>query len=125
MKIELKKWELTDQDKEGLQRVSNGVDRKFLSNRLPYPYTKENATWWINFTQEADGKNGIYRAIIVDGQYVGNISAEKKEDVYCKDAEIGYLFVFLSLAFGMALLCSLLRLFCPVFQNGIGNLLLL
>ena len=40
---------------------------------------------------EHDGKDGIFRAIVVDGKIVGNISVEQKSDVYCKDGEIGYL----------------------------------
>lgn len=91
MNVELKKWTLEEEDQEALQYISNKVDRKYLSNRLPYPYTREDASWWINFTQKEEGRNGVFRAIVVDGKYVGNISVEKKEDVYCKDAEIGYL----------------------------------
>lgn len=40
--------------------------------------------------KKQEGKEGIFRAIIVDGKYVGSISVEKKSDVFCKDAEIGY-----------------------------------
>ena len=40
---------------------------------------------------ENDGKTGVWRVIYVDGKLVGNISVELKEDVYHKDAEIGYL----------------------------------
>ena len=39
--------------------------------------------------KKQEGKEGIFRAIIVDGKYVGSISVEKKSDVFCKDAEIG------------------------------------
>ncbi|MFA9375298.1 MAG: GNAT family N-acetyltransferase [Lachnotalea sp.] len=41
--------------------------------------------------QTKDGKEGIYRAVVVNGECVGNISVEKKSDVCCKNAEIGYL----------------------------------
>ena len=40
---------------------------------------------------EHDGKDGVFRAIAADDKIVGNISVEQKSDVYCKDAEIGYL----------------------------------
>ena len=40
---------------------------------------------------EHDGKDGVFRAIMVDGIVVGNISVEQKSDVYCKDGELGYL----------------------------------
>lgn len=89
MKIELKIP--TAEDKEGLIDVCNAVDRKYLSERLPNPYTNESADWWINMIAENDGKTGVWRVIYVDGRLVGNISVEKKEDVYKKDGEIGYL----------------------------------
>ena len=40
---------------------------------------------------EHEGKDGVFRAIIVDGKIVGNITIEQKTDVFEKDAEIGHL----------------------------------
>ena len=88
MDFKLKKWEIGD--KSILAKLCNEVDRQYLSNRIPYPYTEDDAIWWLNMVQKQENKEGIFRAIIVNGQYVGNISVEKKGDVYCKDAEIGY-----------------------------------
>lgn len=89
MNIVLKKW--SDTLKHDLMDVCNGVDRSYLSNRLPYPYTEESADWWLGMVSEHDGKDGVFRAIVVDGKVIGNISVEQKADVYCKDGEIGYL----------------------------------
>ena len=89
MKIELVKW--TPALKQDLINICNLVDRSFLSNRLPYPYTEESADWWLGMVSEQDGKEGIFRAVVVDDKVVGNISVEQKSDVYCKDGEIGYL----------------------------------
>lgn len=89
MKIELEKW--SEDNKSSLIRVCKVVDRRFLSNRSPYPYTESDADWWLNKTKEEDGVKGIYRAVIVDGKIVGNISVEKKTDVRMRDAEIGYM----------------------------------
>ncbi len=80
----------TEEDKEGLKALCNAVDRRYLSDRLPYPYTDEDADWWIRMTAEKEGKSGIWRVIYVDGRLAGNISIEQKSDVYRKDAEIGY-----------------------------------
>ena len=88
MKIELKKWSI--EDKESLIRIINTRDRNYLSDRLPNPYTNESAEWWLNIVKENEGKTGIFREIIVDGKIIGTISVEQKEDVYRKDAEIGY-----------------------------------
>ena len=89
MDILLKKWE--PNLKPELIRICNAVDRSFLSNRLPFPYTEEAADWWLGMVSEHDGKDGVFRLILADGKAVGNISVERKEDVYAKDGEIGYL----------------------------------
>ena len=90
-KIELRKW--TFHDKENLMAICNAVNRSYLSNRLPFPYTESDAKWWLDMVEEHDGKDGIFRAVLVDGTIVGNISVEQKSDVYGKDAEIGYLLI--------------------------------
>ena len=89
MTLELIKW--SPALKQELIDICNDVDRTFLSNRLPYPYTEESADWWLGVVSEHEGKDGVFRAISVDGKIVGNISVEQKADVYCKDGEIGYL----------------------------------
>lgn len=88
MKIELRPWTL--EDKKDLAEICHNADRQFLSDRLPYPYTEDNAQWWINMAEEQEGKAGVFRAILADGKIAGNISVEKKEDVYRRDGEIGY-----------------------------------
>lgn len=89
MKIELRIP--TTEDKEGLKALCNAVDRTYLSDRMPYPYTDESAEWWITMVAENEGKNGVWRLIFVDGKLAGNTSVEKMQDVYHKDAEIGYM----------------------------------
>lgn len=89
MNIELKKWSF--EDKESLITICNEVDRTFLSNRLPSPYTDESANWWLDMVNKHDGVDSVFRLIIADGKPVGSISVEQKNDVYCKDTEIGYM----------------------------------
>lgn len=89
MEITLEKWKKEDAD--DLMRICNETNRTYLSNRLPYPYTEENAGWWLNMVSENEGKRGIFRSVRVDGEIVGNITVEQKEDVFVKDAELGYL----------------------------------
>lgn len=89
MEITLEKWK--KEDAYDLMRICNETDRTYLSNRLPYPYTEENACWWLNMVSENEGKRGIFRSVRVDGEIVGNITVEQKEDVFVKDAELGYL----------------------------------
>lgn len=89
MEMQLREWRPADAD--ALVALCNAADRTYLSNRLPDPYTPEDAAWWLRMVAEHDGQDGIFRAITVDGRIVGNISAEQKSDVYCRDAEVGYL----------------------------------
>ena len=89
MEIKLVKW--SEDLKGDLIDLCNKADRSFLSGRMPYPYTEEAAEWWLGMVSEHDGKDGLFRAIVVDGKVAGNISVEQKADVYCRDGEIGYL----------------------------------
>ena len=57
MNIELKKW--TKEDDKALQQLCDEADRKYLSDRLPYPYTLENARWRLDFACKNEGKNGV------------------------------------------------------------------
>ena len=85
MKIEIKQWALSDAKE--LTSLCNAVDRRFLSDRLPYPYTEKDAEKWLKMVTNNDAITGIYRAIVYDGKLIGSISVEKKDD----DAEIGYM----------------------------------
>ena len=89
MRVDLLKWSadyLND-----ILNVYNNIDRSFLSDRIPEPYTGADAMSWIDFVSKNDGINGIYRMIVVDGVMVGSVSLEFKSDVFRCDAEIGYL----------------------------------
>lgn len=88
MKVELRKWSL--KDKKALIEICNKIDRSYLSDRLPNPYTNDSAEWWLNMVNENEGKKSVFRAIVVNDKIIGTISVEQKEDVYRKDAEIGY-----------------------------------
>lgn len=51
MNVILEKW--THEFKPELIKICNEVDRFYLSNRLPYPYTEELADWWLGMVSEA------------------------------------------------------------------------
>ena len=88
MELRLTKWDPSLKDE--LIRICNSVDRTYLSERLPYPYTSGDADFWLGMVAEHDGVDGIFRAVEIDGRIAGTISIEQKGDVFCKDAEIGY-----------------------------------
>ena len=85
IKIELKQWALSDAKE--LTSLCNAVNRRFLSDRLPNPYTEKDAEEWLKTVSENEAVTGIYRAIVYDRKLIGSISVEKKDD----DAEIGYM----------------------------------
>ena len=116
MRVELKQW--TQKDRADLVRISNSADRSYLSNRLPYPYTEKNGDWWLNMVSQNEGKDGIFRAVTADGKIVGNISVERKSDVYEKDGEIGYL---LAEEFrGRGIMSRAVELVCPIAFEQLG-----
>ena len=85
----LRTWSFSD--REALISLCNAVDRTFLSDRLPNPYTEVDADWWLSMVTENDGKNGIWRAIEADGQIVGSISVERITDENNSVGSIGYM----------------------------------
>ena len=89
MNTELLKWS-TD-IRADLISICNSVDRTYLSDRIPSPYTEADADWWLSMVREHDGVDGLFRAIAVDGSIVGSITIECKPDVYRIDGEIGYM----------------------------------
>ena len=89
MTITLHKW--ASADKEALMALCNAVDRTFLSDRLPNPYTEADADWWLGMVAENEGKEGVWRSIWADGQLVGSISVERKDEGGQAIGEIGYM----------------------------------
>ena len=57
MKIEIKQWALSDAKE--LTNLCNAVDRHFLSDRLPYPYTEKDAEEWLKIVTENEAVSGI------------------------------------------------------------------
>lgn len=89
--MQLRRWTMEDQ--YALVAIFAAADRRFLSDGLPDPYTRTDAEFWLRRVEEQEGRTGIFRAVVVDGQVVGSVSIEQKSDVYRKDADIGYFLV--------------------------------
>ncbi|MEO2266343.1 GNAT family N-acetyltransferase [Pseudoalteromonas sp. YIC-656] len=62
--------------------------QRFLSPKIPFPYTYEDATWWV----EEGSCAGLTRAVQVDGKLVGCIGALAGVHEYQHSAEVGYWF---------------------------------
>ena len=108
MTVELLQWSMDH--KADLIRICNGVDRSYLSDRMPYPYTGEDADWWLDMVREHDGVDGLFRAVAVDGSIAGSISLEQKSDVYRVDAAIGYM--LLSEYWSKGIMTEAVRMIC-------------
>ncbi|MDO5519874.1 MAG: GNAT family protein [bacterium] len=89
MNVQLKKWSLDDRQK--LMDICNHTERRYIADGMSDPYTEADAKLWLKMVTKQDGKAGIFRAIIVDDQYIGNISVIRQENVCNKDGEIGYI----------------------------------
>lgn len=61
---------------------------KNLRNSFPNPYTLRDAKAWIKHASKQQPTENF--AIEVEGVAVGAIGIEFKQDIYCKNAEIGY-----------------------------------
>ena len=59
---------------------------RLLSSRIPQPYSKNDADWWI----ETGSQSGVIRAIEKDGEFVGCIGAEPGQFEFERTAEVGY-----------------------------------
>lgn len=87
MNIQLIEWNLDNID--DLIYLCNHADRTYLTTRMPYPYSKDDALWYIDYIDKCD-KDGYFRAIYIDNKIAGTISIERKDDVSKIDSEIGY-----------------------------------
>lgn len=89
MDFELRKWRHEDA-KDIAKEANNAKIAANLRNVFPYPYTMEDAQWYVDdcIAKGEDGR--ITRAIVVNGKAVGSIGVFVMEDVYEKSAELGY-----------------------------------
>ena len=86
-KIKIRPLELSD--KTNLAKLGN--NKKVWDNLrdyIPFPYTENDAEFFINLTQDEDPKQTF--GIEYDGELSGVIGLVVQKDVYQKSAEIGY-----------------------------------
>jgi ribosomal-protein-alanine N-acetyltransferase len=69
-----------------IKTLNDGLVTRFLSSKIPFPYTQADADWWIN----QGSKKGIIKAIVVNGQCAGCIGITPGEFEYSRSGEIGY-----------------------------------
>ena len=87
MEFKLRSWTLNDLD--SLVKYAN--NEKIAANmmdRFPHPYTIENGKAFIEMASKATIPNIM--AIEIAGEAAGGIGLHLQEDVYRKNAELGY-----------------------------------
>lgn len=86
--IVLRPW--VEADAERLAEIANNKNiYDNLRDGFPHPYSIEDAQQFIALQQEENKHSKVF-AIVVDGKVAGSIGGFLKEDVYRKNAEIGY-----------------------------------
>jgi [ribosomal protein S5]-alanine N-acetyltransferase len=85
--------EMRETDKAALVQHLNDITIFENTLMIPYPYTEENAEWFINYAREMEAKHGfvVKFAIRTEGVQIGGIGLMLNErDTQKHKAEIGY-----------------------------------
>lgn len=61
-----------------------------LRNIFPHPYTREDAERFIQDCLNSNPEKRLVFAIVNLDEAIGCISISKRDDIYCKSAEIGF-----------------------------------
>ncbi len=87
MDFTLRKW--TANDLDTLVKYANNFEiAKNLTNQFPHPYTRESGEGFIAMTLQHEPTR-IF-CIDVNGEPIGAIGIHPQQDIFCKNAELGY-----------------------------------
>lgn len=74
-------------DIDAIHQLLNNYDvSRFLSSRIPFPYTREDAVWWVN----TGSQNEITRVIVFNQQLAGIIGVARGPHENYRCGELGY-----------------------------------
>lgn len=83
----LRDWRPGDED--SLARYANNRNVWInLRDRFPHPYTLADAEGWIEGPGQTSPQTQF--AIVLDGEAIGGVGFELREDIFRRSAEIGY-----------------------------------
>lgn len=89
MNIKLIPW--TQANPDDIARIFTEIDRSYLADGLPTPYTRDHVEKWLSEkVLPNEGTRGLFRIIRVDGRCVGDVQIRCKEGAYRRDADMGY-----------------------------------
>ena len=84
--IELR--DFTEIDINSIAVYANNINvSQYMASRMPYPYTKEDAKWWVKIGSKEQGLN---YAIDLDGECIGVVGVRFGDLEQQHSAEIGY-----------------------------------
>jgi RimJ/RimL family protein N-acetyltransferase len=87
MNFKLRPW--TMDDAAGLPEYANNFNiARYMTDRFPHPYTVNDAKSFITFATKDDPIHVF--AIDINGRASGGIGIHPQEDVFRKNAELGY-----------------------------------
>ncbi|WP_247682409.1 GNAT family protein [Pseudoalteromonas sp. MMG013] len=79
---------MCNDDKQHLvEYLNDPTVTKYLSSKIPSPYTVADATWWIDIGSK---EHAIVRAITYNGVFCGVIGVYAQAFEYAHSAEVGY-----------------------------------
>lgn len=88
MSHSLRPWSMTDLD--NLVKYANNFNiAKNLTDKFPFPYTVEAGQNFISYATNKENTATIF-CIEVDGEAAGGIGVHPLDDVFRKNAELGY-----------------------------------
>ncbi|HDZ08285.1 GNAT family N-acetyltransferase [Pseudohongiella sp.] len=87
MRITLRDYESSDAPRL-VELANNENVSQFLIYTFPYPYTMEDANWWISVGSHDNGT--ITKAIEYDGAFIGTVGITPQVGWKSHTAEIGY-----------------------------------
>ena len=85
--IRLRPYSLADISRLATLANNKNVSR-YLTDTFPYPYTEEDAAWWVN--TGAQENNAVTRAIEFNDAFVGSVGIQPQSGWKAHSAEIGY-----------------------------------
>ncbi|WP_444933072.1 GNAT family N-acetyltransferase [Microbulbifer sp. JTAC008] len=104
---------------------------KYLSSRIPHPYTLEDAAWWVD---KGCGKDGVVKAIEYRGTFCGIISMREQLFEHSHSGEVGYWVAREFWGRGIATIAltqftreifssqNIVRLYASVFSGNVGSM---
>lgn len=89
MECKLRKWRSKDA-KELVEIINNKKVQDNLRDGIPYPYTLDDAEFFINEMLMADPGEVYAFAITVDDRLAGSIAVYRQKNIHFRTGELGY-----------------------------------